>query len=145
MEWKLIDKILASSNSKIWESAKTEWKILEIYLDDSPQTCACGHNPIKEIIIIKNIYNNNKLTVGNHCINTIFSENYNKIFHALSRGIANEALVTQSHHDHIINDWEKDFMFNVWRKRKLTSKQHDKYNDINNRIIKFYTRRIHHA
>ena len=38
-------KIVESSLSESWESAKVEWKVADIYISSTPQRCLCGHFP----------------------------------------------------------------------------------------------------
>ena len=46
--YKLTEEILKRSQAKVWDIAKLEWKLNEIYEAEEPETCLCGHFPIIE-------------------------------------------------------------------------------------------------
>lgn len=39
---------------EVWDEAKIEWIFTNAYQSNSPQTCLCGHHPIKNICVITN-------------------------------------------------------------------------------------------
>ena len=84
-EFKLIEEIIKLSSSNIWDTAKLEWKLDEIYEADEPRRCLCGHFPIIEICIIKNKANNNSAIVGNCCVKKFIGLPSDKIFQAIKR------------------------------------------------------------
>jgi hypothetical protein len=45
--FRLIERILALSDSQDWDTAKHEWDLIDIYLEPEG-TCLCGHHPITE-------------------------------------------------------------------------------------------------
>ena len=47
-------QIILRSEAKAWSEAKKEWRLKNIWLSDDPETCLCGHHPIKEICEIEN-------------------------------------------------------------------------------------------
>ena len=47
-EYKLTEEILKRSQSNVWDMAKLEWKLNEIYEAEEPETCLCGHFSIGE-------------------------------------------------------------------------------------------------
>ena len=54
-ESKLIQEIIKLSVADIWEIAKCEWELIEIYFSDEPETCLCGHYPIIELCEIRKL------------------------------------------------------------------------------------------
>jgi hypothetical protein len=63
--------------------------------------------------------NNTVLEVGNCCINQVSPEfdALRRIFPALREGRINPAIIDDAFKQGTINDWEKNFLKNVWRKR----------------------------
>lgn len=143
-EWKLIERGLNVSESKIWNVAKKEWEIINVYMDYDYDTCTCDHYPIKEIIIVKNIYNNNELTIGNCCINKFFDFDFkgNKFFGALAQKKINQTVIDRGYKDRVLNEWEYTFLSNIWRKRKFTAKQLEKGQSLGRRLLKHYIKNI---
>ena len=39
-------EILERSRAKDWDAAKAEWRLVDVYEADEPDTCLCGHHPI---------------------------------------------------------------------------------------------------
>lgn len=140
-EFKLKAEILDLSNSKDWKLAKLEWRLKDIFESDEPDTCLCGHNPIKEICVIKNIYNHNEATVGNVCIKKFLGLPSNQIFDCLKRlktdinNSPNKALIEHAYREKWINAWEYDFSLNTMNKRYLNQKQLTKRGQINQKLI----------
>ena len=56
-EYKLTNEIIGLSQSKVWDTAKLEWSLSQIYEADEPERCLCGHFPIIEICILQNKFN----------------------------------------------------------------------------------------
>lgn len=123
----IIPVLLRYSEAKQWEDAKIEWYLVDIRLADREyaETCACGHYPICEICKIKNEVNNTRLEVGNCCINQVSDEfdALRRIFPALRDGRINPAVIDYAHKRKIINDWERNFLTNTWKKKHLSLKQ----------------------
>lgn len=98
-EFKLIEAIIRRSKADTWASAAREWICTEIeYLPDDwvkendYETCLCGHYPIRELCYPHNEYTKENVVVGNCCVNkfpNVESEDYDKIFKALSEGRIN--------------------------------------------------------
>lgn len=123
-KFKLFSEIITLSKSKEWDSAKKEWYCYQIYKTDSPQSCLCGHYPIKELCFIRNKENNNQVVVGNCCINKFFGDKgFNKMFKAFAENRLNKSLIELAYKNNIINDKEYIFAENVCRKRKPSLKQ----------------------
>lgn len=146
-EYRLTQEIIARSMSPLWDEAKLEWALNEVYEADEPETCLCGHFPIIELCILANRRNGNAATVGNCCVKKFIGLPSDKIFQAVKRVRKDEAKSLNSEAiDHAynkgwINDWEKDFYFNIMRKRKLTTKQRTKKLQINAKMLANMRRR----
>jgi len=144
MHFKLTEEILKLSNSKFWESAKHEWSFEYAYYSDELQTCLCGHYPIKNICVIKNVKNNNATEVGNCCINKFLGiDDGNKIFVSikrlkedLSKSMSAEVL-DYLNSKKILSMFEYDFYTDIIRKRNLTQKQLEIKKRINKKLIDF--------
>ena len=126
------------SEAKNWEDAKQEWRLNHIWYADTEdaRTCECGHYPICEICVVENEVNGTILEIGNCCVNQISPEfdALKRIFPALRDGRINPAIIDYAFKQRIINDWEKRFLRNVWRKYGLTSRQSDVFDPIRYRI-----------
>lgn len=139
-EFKLSKEIIDLSHSNIWDGAKLEWELDEIYEADEPSRCLCGHFPIIETCILKNKINSNLATVGNCCVKKFIGLPSDKIFQAIKRvrkdneKSLNAEAIDHARNKNWINDWEKDFYLNVMRKRNLTPNQRQKKIQINNKL-----------
>ncbi|MFA5049814.1 MAG: hypothetical protein WC501_02295 [Candidatus Micrarchaeia archaeon] len=117
------ETLIAHSVNKNKDECIKEWK--EEYRDKERSHCICGHE-IHQRCFIKNIRNNNILTVGNCCIRkfgkTIRKKNVNKIVYL----------------EHFLqkckNDWEKNFLNSIIKDikkgYKITIKQVSKIEEI---------------
>lgn len=54
MHYKLTEEIINLSESDQWDFAKLEWNFEFAYYAGEPQSCLCGHYPIRNICVIKN-------------------------------------------------------------------------------------------
>lgn len=140
-KFKIIDKIIELSHDKNWDKAKNEWYIEKVYIDKNFDTCICSHYPIKEIIVLRNKKNDNKTIVGNCCINLFMTKDYNKFFSALRKNKLNAMIIEDSLYKNIITDKEFEFLMNTWRKKKLTEKQTNWFEDLKIKIINHYKKR----
>ncbi len=148
----LMENLIEASKSKDWDVAKKEWKVKEIYFVDPEstsgesyyETCSCTHYPIKEVITIKNILNENELIIGNCCITKIIEdENENKrhkaIFNALKTKKINKELIKQAYYnDNFIYHKEFKFLLNILRKRLVSEEQANKFKRIKGTIMRLY-------
>ena len=78
--------------------------------------------------------NDQTSTVGNCCINQFFARDLVSVFRALRANKINPALLAYADEEKVITKWEFNFMMDVWRKRKFTSSQSAKYNEIKDKI-----------
>ena len=144
MHYNLTKEIINLSVSKFWDTAKDEWNFEYAYQSEEPQTCLCGHYPIKNICVIKNQENDNETEVGNCCINKFLGiDSGNKIFDSIKRlkddiSKSMSAEVLEYMNDKkVITQYEYDFYTDTLRKRKLTDKQLAVREKINRKLLDF--------
>ena len=136
-QFQLTTEILNRSVAKTWDEAKLEWSLLEVYEAEIPETCLCGHFPIVELCLLTNRCNRSQATVGNCCVKRFIGLPSDKIFQAVKRirkdqtKSLNPEAVQHAYDRHWISEWEKNFYFDIMRKRNLSSKQAAKKNEIN--------------
>ena len=134
-------EIVALSTARQWDKARLEWSLEAVYFADEAETCLCGHFPIIELCILRNRSNQAEATVGNHCVKKFMGLPSDKIFGALKRIKRKEdaALgpdaIEYAHRRRWMNDWERDFYFDTWRKRSLSVAQSDKRAQINRKVL----------
>ena len=135
----LFGRILTLSKATTWDEAKQEWELDSIEFaspDDSPWSCLCGHTPIKELCYLRNWKTNEVVVVGNHCVRHFLGfDHICRITAAVKEKRINADVIEYSYQRGIINDWERGFLENVHRKRKLSVKQADKLAELNVRIF----------
>jgi hypothetical protein len=139
--FQLFKEIIARSIADNWEEAKREWELVEIYREDEPLTCLCGHTPIIEICVLRNRLNSGTAIVGNVCVNKFLGIESELIFDGLRRisknpdkGL-NAAATLYAFEKKWINEWEKNFSIDTNKKRKLSGKQQTKRDQINRRVL----------
>ncbi|TQV77345.1 hypothetical protein FLL45_05215 [Aliikangiella marina] len=146
-EYKLSSEIIKLSEAELWDTAKLEWKLEEVYESETPDTCLCGHFPIIEICVLSNKFNGNTAIVGNCCVKKFLGLPSDKIFQAIKRvrkdneKSLNSEAISYAFDKGWLNDWEKKFYINIMRKRNLTSKQKIKKIQINTLIKERMKRR----
>ena len=125
-----------------WETAKEEWRLNHIYISHDPETCTCGHYPIKECCIISNKITGNTLMVGNCCVTKFMGLPSDLIFQAVKR-IAKDATkslnteaIAYAYEKEWINTWEMQFYTHIMGKRKLSVKQAAKKVQVNSMFLK---------
>jgi hypothetical protein len=133
--YQVTSKLLELSTSKNIDEAKKEWEIISRYWDKEYKKCLCGHYPIKEIVVIGNRINGEIAIIGNCCELLLYEQEKNNLYRALKEKKINQDLIEYSHLKNFISNWEKNFLTNVWRKRKLSEKQNSKINQIKERIF----------
>jgi hypothetical protein len=146
--FQLFDAIIARSVADNWEEAKREWDLVEIYREDEPLTCLCGHTPIIEICILRNRLKAATAIVGNVCVNRFLGIESEQIFEGLRRihkepekGL-NAAATLYAFEKRWITKWEKDFSLDTNKKRKLSDRQEAKRTEINRRVLARTTNRF---
>ncbi|MYB05041.1 MAG: hypothetical protein F4Y24_01685 [Gemmatimonadetes bacterium] len=134
-------RIVELSEAADWDRARLEWRIEDIYIQRKPETCLCGHFPINELCVLRNRKNHNRAIVGNVCVKKFMKLSSDRMFAAIKRVTADE---TKAFNVHVIehafakrwiNDWERDFYLDTWRKRKLSARQMTKRREINRKVL----------
>jgi hypothetical protein len=147
-EFKLAREIIALSASQNWDAAKLEWFLQEIYFEDEPGVCLCGHTPIIETCVLKNKANGNIAIVGNVCVKKFMGLNSDKIFQAVKRvrkeidKSLNAEAIEYALEKGWINSKDKSFYLDVFRKRNLSEKQLKWKKDVNSRVLKGITNNV---
>ncbi len=132
--------ILPLSNSNEFHSAKNEWKLVDIEIQEDWDNCPCGQD-IKELCYIQNQLNGNKTYVGNVCVNQFIGIQTGNLFSGLKRiakdstANANEDLIIHSYNLGYIYESEYKFLMDTKNKRKLSDKQKAWKEKINRRIV----------
>jgi len=145
-EFKLTQGIISLSDEKSWDKAKLEWELLNIYWIEEPQTCLCGHYPINEICVLTNKKNGKTVEVGNCCVKKFLGLDSDKIFQCIKRvrkditkGL-NAETIQYAYNEQWVSLWEKDFLFDTARKRKLSPKQLAKRMALNRKVLRSIVR-----
>ena len=140
-EYKLTEEILKRSQSKIWDMAKMEWSLYQIYEAEEPETCLCGHFPIIEICTLQNKINSNFATVGNCCVKKFIGLPSDLIFQAVKRvrmdnqKSLNAEAIQHAYDKGWINEWEYKFSIDTMRKRNLSGKQLQTRMKVNEKML----------
>ena len=140
-EFKLTKEIIDLSVSNIWDAAKLEWSLAQIYEADEPERCLCGHFPIIEICVLQNKQNQNQATVGNCCVKKFIGLPSDKIFRAVKQvrkdneKSLNAEAIDHAYRNGWINEWEHDFSIDTMRKRNLSVKQLGTRKKVNEKML----------
>lgn len=140
-DYKLPEEIIKLSNADIWDEAKLEWYLESVYWEEEPDQCLCGQYPINELCYLRNKKNGNRALVGNQCVKKFLGLESGKVFDALKRiskdvkKALNAETINHAHTKRWINDWERKFYMDTWRKRNLSGKQLEKRIQINEKIL----------
>ena len=119
-------EIIALSQANNWDEARLEWKVDRIEIADDPHTCLCTHWPILELCFLSNDVTGNRTMVGNVCVKKFLGLDSDAMFAAVRRiagditRAMNPDLIVHAYSNGWINDWEKQFYLNTWRKRALS-------------------------
>jgi len=146
-QFQLTAEIVQRSVANTWDEAKLEWSLHEVYEADEPETCLCGHFPIIELCVLSNRRNGEYATVGNCCVKKFIGLPSDLIFQAVKRvrkdptKSLNAEAVDHAYQRRWINEWEKDFYFDIMRKRNLTARQASKKQQINELVLQRMRRR----
>lgn len=137
---RLKEHILSLSESKDFDSARSEWKLTGFEFSEEFDNCPCGKE-IKEHCYIRNLRNHNQTYVGNICIKRFMDIDTGNLFDGLKRitldksANPNEDLIKHAYELGYIFEREYDFLMSTRRKRKLSEKQMEWKKKINKRII----------
>ena len=128
------------SNLEDFYSAKNEWKLVDVEIQEDWDNCPCGKD-IKELCYIQNQLNGNKTYVGNVCVNQFIGIQTGNLFSGLKRiakdptANPNEDLIIHSYNLGYIFEAEYKFLMETKHKRKLSDKQKAWKEKINRRIV----------
>lgn len=144
MKYKLVEEIIKLSHAEVWDEAKIEWTFTNAYQSNSPQTCLCGHHPIKNICVITNKKNGTRTEVGNCCVENFFGiseggriiASIKRLKDDISSSMSIETVEFFKSRD-LFNDFEYTFYKDIIRKRTLTKKQRDIKVRINRKFLDF--------
>jgi galactitol-specific phosphotransferase system IIB component len=144
MHYKLTSEIIKRSEADYWDTAKNEWNFEYAYYSEDLQTCLCGHYPIKNVCEIHIRKNGNQTEVGNCCVNKFLGiDDGNKIFISIrrlkediSKSMSPEVL-EYLFDKQVLSEFEYSFYRDTIRKRKLSWKQLEIRERINQRLIDF--------
>lgn len=131
--------ILPLSNSQVFQTAKNEWRLVGVEINEDWDNCPCGQ-AIKELCYIENQLNGNKTYVGNVCVNRFIGIETGNLFSGLKRiakddkANANEDLIIYAYKLGYIFEKEYSFLMQTKNKRKLSEKQIAWKQKINRRI-----------
>lgn len=138
---KLREELLALSEADEWETARSEWIIIKCELSSEFHHCVCSQ-AIKELITIENTINHKQAVIGNECVFEFLELKTNTFFTALKRITANPRsakpnamMINMARKLGYIYASEVEFLKQIMFKRKLTYKQQNWLEKINNRII----------
>ena len=105
-------RIVELSEADDWDRARMEWEIEDIYIQREPDTCLCGHYPIKELCVLRNRKNHNGAIVGNVCVKKFMKLSSDRMFAAIKRvtldgsKALNAHVIEHARAKRWINDWE---------------------------------------
>ena len=139
-------EILSLSRSSEWLEAKPEWELHLVYLD-TERACVCGHQPIKQICVIRNRENRHQAEVGNVCVHNFMQLASRRIFAVLRRvrteitKSLNPAALDLLTRRGVINSTECHDYLQYWRRRtNLTTRQRTQKIEINQRALNYMER-----
>ena len=121
-------------------SAKAEWELVDVELNEQWDNCPCGKE-IKELCHIRNRLNQNRTHVGNVCINRFIGIETGNLFTGLKRiyhdieANPNDDLMFHAYRLGYIYENEYKFLMQIKRKRSLSQKQTSWKIKINRRIL----------
>ncbi len=137
----LKEEILKLSRAKIWDAAKLEWRLEQVFDSGEHETCLCGHFPIREICVLRNQLNGNGAEVGNVCVKKFLGIRSDKVFACLKRisknlsaGL-NAETIELFFGQRLISAWEREFSLDTMRKRSLSGNQLAKRKQITRTIL----------
>lgn len=130
---KFKEVLLAQSESKDYNSAIKEWKLL--YVTEKENNCICGHHIIKNCVF-KNKHNSSVITIGSTCVKKFFGLDYSDhfdiktIMKKYSLKLLNYCL-----EEKIINQFEYNFLDSLPKFKKYSDKQRVMFFKIHDKIF----------
>lgn len=141
-QYQLAQEITALSETNSWVKAKLEWSLESVFSQEEPDTCLCGHFPIKEICLLRNRFNGNSAIVGNVCVKKFLGLPSDKIFQAVRRVRKDDTksfnleAIEFAYRKEWVNDWEAEFYLDIMRKRNLSPRQLEVKRQINEKLLR---------
>lgn len=132
--------ILPLSRAKIFDVARTEWRLVAVEISEEFDNCPCGQE-IKEHCYIKNSVTGHETYVGNVCINRFIGIDTGSLFDGLRRiaeddaANANGDVIEYANERGFLYDKEYEFLMSTRLKRVLSHKQKEWKRKINRRIL----------
>lgn len=151
--WKLPEELAALSVCKSWPKVLEEWSLNYVEIlegEEDMETCLCHHHPIREVCHIVNSKNGNSSIVGNCCIKKfedlepVFAGTH-KVFDSLKKikkdpeSSANRELIEYAFSKGALDERDRQFYLDIWKKRGLTDRQLRWKSSLNQRIIRNLT------
>jgi hypothetical protein len=123
-----IPALIESSKDETYNKAIEEWELDHVYECEQygDENCVCTHE-IQEVYVVRNKINGNKLNIGNCCIskfNIAGGKDTVKAINSLKKDKLNRPLILLAYKRDLIDEWSKDFLLDIKRKKLLTEKQH---------------------
>ena len=142
-DWRLIQAVLENSISEDWDGAIDEWDQIGWDYVQSDGTCACGKQHISELNFVRNRFTGIELIIGSECINKFFNYQIQGLHASINKVIKEPHkslhmdIIRTAYHNGIINQWEKNFYLDVYRKqsRSMSYKQIQTKESINSKIL----------
>ena len=132
--------ILPLSRAKVFDVARTEWRLVAVEISEEFDNCPCGQE-IKEHCYIQNSVTGHETYVGNVCINRFIGIDTGNLFDGLRRIAqddttnANADVIEYANERGFLYDKEYDFLMSTRLKRTLSEKQKAWKQKINRRIL----------
>lgn len=132
--------ILPLSRAKVFDVARTEWRLVAVEISEEFDNCPCGQE-IKEHCYIQNSVTGHETYVGNVCINRFIGIDTGNLFDGLRRIAkddatnANADVIEYANEHGFLYDKEYDFLMSTRLKRTLSDKQKAWKQKINRRIL----------
>jgi hypothetical protein len=132
--------ILPLSRAKVFDVARTEWRLVAVEISEEFDNCPCGQE-IKEHCYIQNSVTGHETYVGNVCINRFIGIDTGNLFDGLRRiaqddtANANADVIEYANERGFLYDKEYAFLLSTRLKRALSGKQKTWKQKINRRIL----------
>ncbi|MBS0179163.1 MAG: hypothetical protein JSR20_10430 [Nitrospira sp.] len=132
--------ILPLSRAKVFDVARTEWRLVAVEISEEFDNCPCGQE-IKEHCYIKNSVTEHETYVGNVCINRFIGIDTGNLFGGLRRIAENDTtnanadVIEYANERGFLYDKEYEFLMSTRLKRTLSDKQKAWKRKINRRIL----------
>ena len=141
----LIQEMLSTSSSSVWEEARLEWELFDVYEDANMTHCLCGHE-IMERCVLRNRITECDALVGNSCVKQFMSDLVvdiptNAIFASIKRvkkspgKAVHKHLVKMAKEKRRITGWAESWYVKHSRKRDLTAREMAYRRRLNRRIL----------